>query len=163
MICFSWRRLAVDLGRHEPGRAAEHQRLAGEALVEDQGAVHRRDAALVAAVLDPFHDPFVDPARVQQARRQRLVVERVGEAEDVGIEDQLGPHAGAERVAVDADDAGQRPAVGIQGRRGVVGLDLEDQRPVVVEADDAGVVLEDREAEILVAQLSRAHPWWCAG
>ena len=65
----------------------------------------------------------------------------------------LRPLAGAEGVAVHADDAGKRPAVGIQGGRGVVGLDLEDERPVVVESDHPGIVLENRETEVLFPEL----------
>ncbi len=158
--CPGW---PLTIGRHQTGGAAEDQRFAGKTLIKDERAVDGRDAALVAAMLDPFDNPFVDAARMQQARRQRLVVERVGKAEHIGIEDQLGALAGAERVTVDTDDAGQRPAVRIQGRGGVVGFHLEDQRVRVVEFDDTGVVLEDGETEILVPHLSRGHPWSCAG
>ena len=142
--------------RHQRRGAAVDQRLAGEALVEDDRAVDGRDAALVAAVLDPLDHPFEDPPRMEQPRRQRLVVEGRGEAEDVGVEDQLRAATGAEGVAVDADDAGQRAAVGIEGGGRVVGLDLEDQGPVVGEADHPGVVLEDREAEVPLP-LGGAH------
>ena len=62
--------------------------------------------------------------------------------------DEPGAAAGAEGVAVDADDAGQSAAVGIERRRRIVGLDLKDQRPVVVEADHPGVVLEHRKAKV---------------
>jgi len=99
-------------------------------------------------VLHAFADALVDPPGVEDPLREGAVVVRRGETEDIGVEDQLGPHARAEGVAVDAHDAGEGAAVGIQGGWGIVGLHLEDEAVVVVEADDAGVVHEDGEAEI---------------
>ena len=145
--------LAVHDSRHEPGRTAEDQRFAAEALVKDDGAVDGRNAAFVAAMLHPFNHPFEDSPRVQESCGERLGVERIGKAEDIGVEDQFRPLAGAERIAIDADNAGQCPAVRVEGRGGVVGLDLEDQRMSVVELDDPGVVLEDGQAEITLPQL----------
>ena len=74
--------------------------------MEHDGTVDGRDAALVAAMLDAGHHAFENPARVQQTRRQFLLVERRGKAEDIGIEQQLPALPGAEGVTVDADDAG---------------------------------------------------------
>jgi hypothetical protein len=107
-------------------------------------------------VLDPFDHPFEDPARRQQARRQRLVVEGRSKAEDIGIKEEACPHAGGKGIAVDADDAGQGAPVRIESGRGVVGLHLEDQTPVVGKTDDPGIVLEDRKADI-VLPLGRAN------
>ena len=80
-----------------------------------------------------------------------LVQRRVGrgEAEDVGIADRLGAHAGAHRVADHAADARVGPAVGLQGRGVIVRLDLEDHVVLVVEADHAGVVAEDAHAPVV--------------
>ena len=69
---------------------------------------------------------------------------RLAEAEHVRIEDGPGAEARAEDVAVHADDAGDRPAVGVQGRGRVVRLGLDADEILVVEIDDAGVVMEDR-------------------
>ncbi len=92
--------------RHEGGGSTVHQRLAGEPLIENDGAVDRGNAALVAAMLDPFDDSFEDSSGVEQPRRQGLVVKGRGKAEDVGVENQPGAKAGAEGIAVHADDAG---------------------------------------------------------
>ena len=73
----------------------------------------------------------------------------IGDAEDVGVGDGLGGQAGAQDVADHAADAGGRAAVGLDGGGVVVRLDLEADRIRVVEGDDAGVVLEDGEAEVL--------------
>ena len=75
------------------------------------------------------------------------VERRVGgsDAEDIGVGDRLGAEAGPHRVADHAADAGVGPAVGVDGRGVVVRLDLEADVDIVVEADDAGVVLEDRD------------------
>src|SRR6185369_7077355 len=146
-------RLAVQLGRHDSGGTAEDQRFAAETLVADDGAVDGRNPALVAAMFHPFDDPCEEPPRMQVPFRQRLVVDRVGKAQYIGVEDQLRSLAGAERIAVDPYDAGQRPAVRIESRRRIVGLNLEDQRVGIVEPDDPGVVLEYGEAEIARSEL----------
>ena len=140
-------------GGHDPPRAAVDEGLSQVALVEDEAAVHRGDAALVPAVLHPFPDPLVDPPRVEDPLRQGFVIVGRGETEDVGVEDELRPLPAAEGVPVDADDAGQRAAVGVERRGRVVGLHLEDEVPVVVEADDPGVVGKDGEAPVV-----RPHP-----
>ncbi|KAF5037391.1 hypothetical protein DSECCO2_565120 [anaerobic digester metagenome] len=138
-------------GRHGADGAAEDQGFAQEALVEDDGAVDRRDARLVAAVLHALAYALEDAARVQQARRQLAFMEGGGEAEHVGVAQEVGAHARAHGVAVHADDAGQCSAVWVQGRGAVVGLDLDADVHVVAEADDAGVVLEHGQAEIVLA------------
>ena len=68
-------------------------------------------------------------------------------APDVG--EQVGAEAGAERVAVDADDAGDGAAVGVERRRAVVGLHLVDEVVAAGGGDDAGVVVEDRDQPAL--------------
>ena len=90
---------------------------------------------------------------MQQAGGQGFIKKRRGKAEDVDVADELGAHAGAKGVTVHADDAGERAAVRVQGRGAVVGLDLEDQAPLVVEANDPGVVLEDRQAPVAGSHL----------
>ena len=62
---------------------------------------------------------------------------------------------GAEGVAIDADDSGDRAAVRIEGRRRIVGLDLDHQMLPVVEGHDAGVVVKDRDEPRLAFTLDR--------
>ena len=84
----------------------------------------------------------------QPFRHILLIGERRTEAVAPDVDQEVGSLAGAERVAVDADDAGHRAAVGIERRRAVVGLDLVDQVDLVVEVDHAGVVAEDRDQPV---------------
>ena len=140
-------------GGHDPPGAAVDQRLSEVAVVEDEAAVDRGDAALVPAVLHPFPDPLIDPPRVEQPLRQGFVVVGRRKTEDVRVEDELRPLSAPEGIPVDADDARERPAVGVEGRGGVVGLHLEDEVPVVVESDDPGIVVENGEAPVV-----RPHP-----
>ncbi len=152
--------LAVEVGGHERRGSAVDQGLAGEALVEDDRAVDGGNSALVAAVFDTLDHPFEYPARMQQALRKRLVEERRREAEDVGVKNQPRSHTGADPVAVDADNSGQGAAVRIESARRIVRFDLEDDTPVIVEGDDAGVVLENGEAVILLP-LGGSHVLGC--
>ena len=89
---------------------------------------------------------------MQHARRQ-LVDRRVGrgEAEHVGAAHRLGAQAGAHDVANHAAEARVGAAVGLEGRGVVVRLDLERDVELVVEPHDAGVVLEDADAPVVVA------------
>jgi len=143
---------AVETGRHDPGGAAVNEGLAEIPLVEDDAAVDRGNAALVAAVLDALANALVDAARMQDAFGQRLCVIGRRETEDIGIENQFGAFPGAEGIAVDADDARERPAVGIKRRGRIVRFHLEDQVVVVIEFDDAGVVHKNGQAPVLLAE-----------
>lgn len=95
--------------------AAIDQRLAEVALVEHDGAVDGGDAGLVAAVFHAFAHAFEDAAGMEQAGGQGFVMEGGREAEHVGVADEFRAEAGAHRVAVHPHDAGQRPAVGVEG------------------------------------------------
>ena len=152
-------RVAADARRHQAAGAAKNQRLAGKAIVEDDGAVDVRNAALVGAVPDAPVHAFEDAPGVEQATRQAMGVVGGCEAQNVGIEQQPAPHSGAEWVAVHAQNAGDRAAVRVQGGRRVVGLHLHDQVPVVVEGDDPGVVVEHRAQPVdpLRDLLGRRH------
>ena len=92
----------------------------------DEGAVDGGDAHPVAVVADPGDHAFQDPPGVQDAPGQG-VARGVGRrhAEDVGVADRLGAQAGAHRVADHAAEPGVGPAVGVDRRGVVVGLDLE--------------------------------------
>ena len=131
------------LDRHPADRAAVDQRLAEVPLVEVLPAARVRHARLVAAVDHAGVDAVADAARMEQPRGKRAFVVRRAEAVAPDVREQLGAEAGAERIAVHADDAGDRPAVRIQGRRAVVRLDLVDEVVALGRGDDAGVVVED--------------------
>ncbi len=62
-------RLAVDRHRQGADGAAEDERLAEIAAVEDLPASSVGDSTLVAAVDDAEMDPVADPLRMQQALR----------------------------------------------------------------------------------------------
>src|SRR5210317_409251 len=99
---------------------------------------------------------------MQQSRWQWLVIEWRRKAEHIGIENQSRTHTGTEGIPVDSDDAGQSAAVRVEGTRGVVGLNLEDDAPIISEADNAGIVLEHRETDVVIPCLCpdiarRAH------
>ena len=143
-MCFTHASSPLTLRGEDAAGTAEDERLAGVALVEEEGAGGGRDAALVAAVDDPAMHPVEHDARVQQPFG-KLVGRRlrIAEAEDVGVEDRTRALAGAEDVAVHADDTGDRAAVGVERRGAVVRLGLEAEQRFVVEGDHAGVVVED--------------------
>ena len=109
-------------------------------------------------MLHAFTHALEDAARVQEARWQLAVMEGGGEAEHVGVAEQVRAHARAHGVAVHADDAGQGSAVGVQGRGAVVGLDLDADVHVFAEADHARVVLEDGQAEVVLAHAFAQLP-----
>jgi len=138
-------RTSRDLDRKRSDRAAEDERLAEVPVVEQLPAAAVGDAALIAAVDHPVVHAVADPARVEEPRGDRAVVEGRAEAVAPDVDQQVGPEPRAERVAVDPHDAGDGAAVGIQGGRGVVGLDLVDEVAAVVEGDHARVVVEDRD------------------
>ena len=124
--------------------------------MEHEGAVGVRDAALVAAVLHAAMHPAQYAARMQQALGDIPVVEGRGEAKHVRVEDALAAHARAEDVAVHADDARHRAAVGVERGGAVVRLRLQREEPFVVELHDARVVVEDAHEPIdLLADLVR--------
>ena len=101
-------------------------------------------------MLDAFPDTLKDPQGMEYLRGELADAKRVCKAEHVRVEDELGAHACAEGVAVDPDDAGERAAVRVQGRRGVVGLHLEDKVVVIIEPDHACIVGEDAHADIFL-------------
>lgn len=146
-------RFAVKPGGHDAACSAVDERLAEEPVVENDAAVHGRDAALVAAVLDSFPDPFENPPGMENPLGKGLVVKRRRKTENICVEDESRALARSERIAVHADDPGQRPAVRIERGRGVVRLHLEHEVELVVEFDDPGVVHEHGQAPVLIAHF----------
>ena len=139
---------AVDLDGDGAHGSAVDQRLAQVALVEALEPAAVGDAGLVAAIDHPFVYAVANTAGVHQPLGDLLVVEGRAEAVAPDIGNQRGAHARAERVAVDAHDAGHRPAVGVERGGGVVRFHLVDQMQPVVELHDAGVVGEDRNQPV---------------
>ena len=145
------RRFAIELRGHDAGGAAVNQGFAKIPFIKNNAAVDRGNAAFVAAVFHAFAHAFVNTARMQNAGRQFLFVKRRGKAKDIGIENQFCAHAGAERIAVDADNAGQRSAVGIKRGWRIVRLYFEDQIVIIIEFDHTGVIHKHGKAEIFFA------------
>ena len=102
-------------------------------------------------MLYSFAHAFVDAARMENAGRQFLFVKGRGKAKHIGIKNQLGADARAERIAVDADNTGERSAIGIKSGWRIVRLYFKNQICIVIEFDDAGVIHKNRETEILLA------------
>ena len=148
---FLMRWFSVDARGHDAGGAAINQRFAQESFVKNNAAVDRGNAAFVSAVFHAFAHAFVNAARMKNARRQFLFMKRRGKAEDIGIENQFCAQAGAERIAVDADNAGERSAVGIKGGRRIMRFHFENQIVIIVEFDYSGIIHKHGKAEIFFA------------
>ena len=107
-----------------------HQRVAGVHLVEDDLAADGRDPDAVAVAADAGHHALEDAPG--QRRVERSEAERVQQRHRA--------RAHGEDVADDAPDAGGGALVGLDERRVVVRLDLEDGRQPVADVDGAGVL-----------------------
>ena len=127
--------LPGDGAGNDAAGTAEHERFAKEPFMKHDGAVDVGNAALVAAVLDAPVHAAQDPPRMEQAGRNFAVKPGRGETEHVGVENAPAPHARAQNVAIDAHDARDRAAVGVERRRTVVGLAFQREVVVVVEPD----------------------------
>ena len=145
---FAFGGAAGDLHRNGAHRAAVDQRLAEVAFVKALEAAAVRDTRLVAAVDHAFMYAVANAARVHQTFRNLPIVKRRSETVAPDIRNERRAHAGAERVAVDSDDAGHRTAVGIERGRRVVGFHLVDEMDIFIEFHDAGVVGKDRNKPV---------------
>ena len=76
-----------------------------------------------------------------------------GEAEDICIKDQPGALSRPERVPVYAYYPRQGAAVWIQGRRGIVGLHLEDEIKIIIKFYDPRIIDEDGEAPVIIGKF----------
>ena len=139
------------VARHDADDAAIDERVAQVAVVEVERPVGRGNAHAVAVVANAADHAAHDALGVQYALRQlRHVGVRRREAEDIGVHHRPGAQARTHGIADAAADARGGATVGLDGRRVVVRLDLEADVVLVVEADDPGIVLEDRDAPGLV-------------
>ena len=104
-----------------------HQRVARVTVLEIDLSPHRRDSYAVSIATDPRHDSLEVTPRSRQG------------AETQGV--QQGDRTSAHRddVAKNASDSGRRTLVGLDRRRMIVGLDLEDCSPTASDADRARV------------------------
>jgi hypothetical protein len=142
------RRPAVDSYGHDACGSAINQGFPQVPLIKHETPVHRGDAGFVAAVFYAFPDSLKDPQGMEYLGRELTKMKRVCKTKYISVEDELGPHAGAEGVAIHPHDAGERASVWVQGRRGVVGLHLEDEVIILIEPDNACIVGEDAHAEV---------------
>ena len=100
------------------------------ARVEIGLAADRRHAHAIAVVADARHDAGHEMARLGVIGR--------AESERVHVGDRARAHG--EHVAHDAADAGRRALIGLDVRRVVVALHLEDRRLSVADIDHAGIL-----------------------
>ena len=116
-----------------PGDAqAEHvdQRVAVVRLVEGDLAADRRDADAVAVAADAGDHALEDAA----------VERHLWRTEPQRVQQRHRPGAHREDVADDPANAGRRALVGLDERRVVVRLDLENRRQPVADVDRAGIL-----------------------
>ena len=145
--------------RHHADRACEDERFTHVPVVEVAPPLRCRYARTVAADADAADDALKDPSRgedgvfpVLPAEEGRFGVGVAG-AVAVYVDAGFGAEAEPDRVAVHPDDPGEGAAEGVEGRGGVVRLDLAGHEVFVVEDDGAGVVGEDRDADVRVPPL----------
>jgi hypothetical protein len=139
---------------NQPDGAAEHERVGEVALIEEDRAIDGRNAHAVAVVAHASHDAAHHASRMQHALRQLIRGEiRRREAEDVRVAHRLRGKPGAEHVADHPAKPGVRPAVGFNGRRVVVSLDLDADVEVLVEGHHTGVVREHAHTPVVRAEL----------
>ncbi len=138
---------------HHPHASAVDEWIADVVVVEPHGAVDGGNAHPVAVVADARDDLGQDAAGVQTTRGKRTIrVRRPGvemsDAEDIAGRDRARRQAGADDVPDAATDAGCGTAVRLQGGRMVVRLDLEADRVLLVEGDDARIVHEHGQTPV---------------
>src|SRR5210317_174352 len=110
-------RFAIENAGHDRARTTVDQWLACKTIVKHERTIDCGNAALVAAVLNTLNNTFENPARMKQARWQRLVVKRRGKTEDIGVKHQASTHACTEGIPVATNNACQRATVRIKGAR----------------------------------------------
>ena len=98
--------------------------------VEDRLSPHGRDADAVPVVTHATHDA------VEQVTGTR----RIEGSEVEAVEDRDRARAHREDVPQDASRSGRRPLIGLDGRRVIVGFDLEGHAPAVARIDHARVL-----------------------
>ncbi len=155
-VAHALRAAKEDLARfHEPEAEGVHQRVLAVAVLEHHLSPHGGTAEGVAVAADPGDDP----------RKQATVLRIGGRPEAQGVQDRDGPRAHGEDVAQDPAHPGGRPLVGLDERRVVVRLDLEDRAEAVPDVHRPRVLprplndarpLRGQRAQMLLAALVRA-------
>ncbi len=145
--------LVATVHRDQADGAAVDQRIAQVARIEADCTIDRRDAHAVAVIAHPGHHSLHDLPGMKHAGGQGLW-QGIGrsEAEDIRIADGFGAQAGSQRIADDAAQARVGAAIGLDGRRMVVRLHLEADVETLVKADDAGIILEDADAPVVLGE-----------
>ena len=158
------RRFAAVVVLQDAAGAAVDQRLARVARIEGDGAVDRRHARLVAALLDALPHAREDAARMELARQQRHDGIRQAEAQNVGVEEQRrAASARTERIAVVAQNARDGAAERIQRRRRIVRFHLEHEQPVPVHPHHARVVAEHLHQPVVAGRFQAPRDVFRAG
>ena len=145
---------------HDAQRERVDQNVAVVAGMERDLAADGRHADAVAVAADAGHHAL------DQKRGPRVI--DGAEAQRVQRRDRPGAHR--EHVAQNPADAGRRTVIGLDERRVVVTLDLEDRGQPVADFDDAGVLARtlkyvraggrqaaEKAARALVAAMLRPH------
>ena len=110
-------RFSLDPRGHYSGCAAVNKGLAQESFIKNNAAVNSGDAAFIPSVFHAFAYSFINPARMENTRRQFLFMKRRSKTKNIGIENQLCSEACAKWIAVDANYAGKRSTIGIKSGR----------------------------------------------
>src|SRR5271156_5307129 len=118
------------IGAGDADRHGVDENVAVVALVEADRAADRRHAERIAVAADAGNDAGKEMARPRV----------IGRAEAQKVQRGDRPRAHREDVAQDAADAGRRALIGLDERRVVVALHLEDAGEPPADVDNAGVL-----------------------
>ena len=141
-------------GQHADG-PAKHQGIGQVPRVDSQRAVDRGNAHSVSVITNAGDDPL-EYAPGMKHTGGHLVWGQIRRrhTEYIGVADRLGPEPRPERIANHAPEPCIRAAIGIDGRRMIVRLNLEADVVRVIKPDHPGVVAEDAH-EPVAAQFTR--------
>src|SRR5215471_8409573 len=145
---FDMRRLVTKARWHQAAGATKHQRFAEEARVEHYRTIHVWNTALVGTILNTAMHTLEHPLWIQQTRWQRLSIVKRRKAQHIRVEQETTPFPRPKGVAIDSHNAGDGPAIGVEGRRGIVRFDLHDQVPLVIQLDHTSVVMKHRDQPV---------------
>ena len=115
---FHVRRASVSKGpRHDAHGPAVHQGFPNIAVIKDDRSVHRRNPGFVSTDAYPCVNPSQHPRGVEQVVGQVSFPIGRTKAKHIGVRNGSGTQTRTENVTIDADNAGHRPAVGVQRGR----------------------------------------------
>ena len=105
----------------------------------------------IVAMLNALPHALKHTARMQKPGRQRFVIKWRGKTKYIRVTNQLGPHARAHGITVDANYASQCATVRVQCRRAVMCLNLDAGIIAVYEGNYPGIVAENGFAIVTLA------------